>query len=237
MLDPALLRDFMKCFFGYGSWDARLWFIGMEEGGGDSLEELVRRLKAWDRSNELMDIKAFHNEINVGGKDWFGEHPPIQSTWGKLIRLALAAAGRDTDAEAVRRYQRDELGRRGGPVALIELLPLPSPSVNHWLYAEAAIPSIATRAGYRNEMLPRRMDAIVDRIAKHKPSAVIFYGMAYRACWEVIAGRTFEAVKGERFLIAEDYGRRFVLAPHPAARGVRNADYEAIGRTLRPRQN
>jgi len=43
MLDPILLHDFIARFFGYGSWRARYSFIGMEEGGGDSEEEISRQ--------------------------------------------------------------------------------------------------------------------------------------------------------------------------------------------------
>lgn len=48
MLDRAHLQDFMNRFYGYGSWDVELWFIGMEERGGNSMDEVERRLNAWD---------------------------------------------------------------------------------------------------------------------------------------------------------------------------------------------
>jgi hypothetical protein len=41
--DP-LLQDFMSSFYGYGNFQGAYWFIGMEEGGGDSFEEVSRRL-------------------------------------------------------------------------------------------------------------------------------------------------------------------------------------------------
>jgi predicted RNase H-like nuclease len=80
MIDETRLNDFMHRFYGYGSWDAPLWFVGMEEGGGNTLEELELRLKAWDGSDDLADLKDFH--AHLGGTNWFSSRPKIQSTWG-----------------------------------------------------------------------------------------------------------------------------------------------------------
>lgn len=56
------LRQFMQTFYGYGNLDGRFWFIGMEEGGGNSLEEMQARLKAWKQLGkpELADLRDFH---------------------------------------------------------------------------------------------------------------------------------------------------------------------------------
>jgi hypothetical protein len=234
MIDPRLLDDFMRRFFGYGSWDAKLWFIGMEEGGGESIEEIARRLTSWDRNDDLTDIRQYH--AAVGGMPWFSARPKIQSTWGKLIRVALSARGLKTDIESVRRYQRDLLGRRSGLEALIELLPLPSPSTAHWLYQSFGIPGIATRERYRDTMLPLRIAAIRQRIERHHPDTVVFYGIGYRPQWEAIIRKWFAPLSGERFETASDGATRFVLAPHPVATGVSNADFEAIGKWIRDKQ-
>lgn len=47
MVEQQLLKTFMSRFYGYGSWSAKYWFIGMEEGGGDSEEEIERRMMTW----------------------------------------------------------------------------------------------------------------------------------------------------------------------------------------------
>jgi hypothetical protein len=41
------LDDFAHRFYGYGNYGGPFWFVGMEEGGGDSSEEIARRLSAW----------------------------------------------------------------------------------------------------------------------------------------------------------------------------------------------
>ena len=35
MQDDLLLENFIPSFFGYGSYEADTWFVGMKEGGGD----------------------------------------------------------------------------------------------------------------------------------------------------------------------------------------------------------
>jgi len=39
-LDPAKLQHWIDNFYGYGSWDAPVWFIGYEEGGGADYMEV-----------------------------------------------------------------------------------------------------------------------------------------------------------------------------------------------------
>jgi hypothetical protein len=232
MIDTARLNDFMHRFYGYGSWDAPLWFVGMEEGGGNTLEELECRLKSWDGSDDLVDLKDFHSKL--GGTDWFSDRPKIQSTWGKLIRVALACEGRTPDRESVRTYQRDELGRKNGSTALLELLPLPSPSTSHWIYGSLELATLKDRASYRDAMIPFRTDAIRRRLKQHQPRVVLFYGLDYREHWETIVEQPFQQEPEARFSTATNSTTRFILAPHPAAmRGVRNSDYESIGMWIR----
>ncbi len=69
MLDLDLLDDFMRRFFGYGSWNAKLWFVGLEEGCEDSCVEIESRLTSWDRSDDLADAKEYHDAL--GGEPWF----------------------------------------------------------------------------------------------------------------------------------------------------------------------
>jgi hypothetical protein len=232
--DLEKLDAFIRQFYGYGSWDAPLWFIGMEEGGGRKIEELDRRLKAWDGTEALADLKDYHAAL--GGTGWFAERPKLQTTWAKLIRIAMKYEGKAINGEAVRAYQRDELARRAGTTALIELLPLPSPSLSEWLYATLNVPSLESRESYQTATLPFRKSAIRTRLERHKPEVVVFYGRGYQAHWEDIAQRPFARPDGYgRFLTAANDATRFVIAPHPAAKGVANADFDAIGDWLATR--
>ena len=37
--DDSLLETFAETFYGYGNYNGPYWFIGMEEGGGDSFDQ------------------------------------------------------------------------------------------------------------------------------------------------------------------------------------------------------
>jgi hypothetical protein len=45
VLEPELLQDFICGFYGYGNLGAKYWFIGLEEGGGTSIDEIQHRLE------------------------------------------------------------------------------------------------------------------------------------------------------------------------------------------------
>jgi hypothetical protein len=54
--------------FGYGRWDAPVWFIGLEQGGGDNSTR-AKAFKAY-QSDGLCDCKTFHEAIeNIDGTD------------------------------------------------------------------------------------------------------------------------------------------------------------------------
>lgn len=228
MIDLDVLDSFMRGFYGYGMWAAKLWFIGMEEGGGDSLAEIERRVRAWDDRGrkELEDLYEYHRAIGI--TQYFGPSAKIQTTWGKLARITLATGGGSVDTEEVREYQRSKLGRKDGSTAVIELLPLPSPSTAHWLYSATGIEHLSTREAYSERVAPPREQDIRHFIAQYRPETVVFYGLKYRESWERIAQSRFVPVVGQKFFTAEN-NPKVMLSPHPAAKGPSSSDWEEIG--------
>lgn len=115
LFDVKVLNQFIDRRFGYGSYDARFWFISMQEGCGNSLAELVRRVEAWDERGrkELDDLVGYSRTIKVS--HWFdGDRPRLQSTWARLIRIFLTAEGQPADKENIRSHQQSRLGRLDG---------------------------------------------------------------------------------------------------------------------------
>ena len=57
-----MIEPYCKQFFGYGRWDAPVWFVGLEEAGAGTPAELQNRLAAWDTRGrrELEDAPAFY---------------------------------------------------------------------------------------------------------------------------------------------------------------------------------
>lgn len=178
--DDALLEDFANQHYGFGNFQGGFWFVGMEEGGGESFEDIERRLQTWRKRGrlELDDVAEYHMEMGI--TYLFRERPRIQTTWGGLIRILLAARGETPTTDTIREYQRDRLGRATGETCLLELLPLPSPSTKHWLYgAHSKLPYLADRQAYRRALLTKRMAHLQGRIRQHQPKVVLFYGYVY----------------------------------------------------------
>lgn len=230
MLDTTLLRDFCSSFFGYGTEHAHHWFISMEEGGGDTEQELELRINAWHERGrrELEDVAEYHHAINQ--QHWFGPHPKIQRTWAAMIRVALAFDGLPADTESVRAYQRDRLGRIGGSTRLSPLLPLPSKSLDHWLYAAwTQDHAFLTRSRYRDEFLSLRVAHLSQALALLRPRTVTFLGLSYLQHWQQVAGRTplHASALGHA---GRSEGTSFMVCAHPAVKGVTNEYFAAVGR-------
>lgn len=236
-LDPSVLESYIQRFYGHGSYGARYWFIGMEFGGGSSLEEVVSKIQAWhDRGGkELEDLGS--QGVDAGSR-WFRPPYPLQPTWAKLIRIMMSAEGQPTDSENLRAYQRDQLGRQGGLECILELLPLPSPGLGHWkFYPDIArehpqLAYLKDRATYTNRVAPVRIAHLQARIKEHRPHAVVFYGSGYRHWWRQIAGEQFEPSKLNKVQVARKEHTLFVVMQHPTAHGVTQDYFNAVGRLI-----
>ncbi|MEO8381610.1 MAG: hypothetical protein ABI779_18255 [Acidobacteriota bacterium] len=227
-LAASLIRSFAETFFGYGSWTAPYWFVGMEEGGVASIEEFENRVHVWDDDGRpaLVDLVEFHTKIGV--EEWFKDAPPLQRTWRSLIRAVQAATGRDTSPESLREYQAHRLGRINGETALLELLPLPNPTTKHWIYESLGIDAFSTRKKYVKALRSSRADQLIARIRGEKPRAVVFYGNA--AFWRPKLGLQRVAPQ----IDTGRWGPTLVIATrHPAARGgASNQHWDAIASTI-----
>lgn len=233
MLDDDVLTNFIQGFYGYGTYQARFWFVGMEEGGGNTLADISRRLGAWDirGRKELEEVADYHRAIGVD--NLFDNRPKLQPTWNKLIRIALTADGQTCDTESIRNYQKSRLGTMHGDTCLLELLPLPSPNTNTWLYHDnSSLPYLIDRNTYRAHITGVRIAHLQDRLSRHKPKAVVFYSLQYQAYWEQIAD-VYNWVKSpESIMHGSGNQTLFIVAKHPATKGVTNEYFHQIGRLI-----
>lgn len=233
-VDDKAVEAFIDGFFGYGNWAAPIWFVGMEEGGGATIAEAGRRIETWRLRGklDLEDLVEYHHAIGI--TKHLGSQPALQPTWSKLVHLVLEMNGHEATDERVRAFQATKLGRRGGSSALIELLPLPSPGIEHWIYGDATtIPYLSSRDRYRVHVVRHRIAAIRERISTHFPRVVVFLGLSYAPYWTQIAGVPLSPVRGDEFISATMAQTTFVIVKHPTARGVTNALFRTIGTTLR----
>lgn len=230
------LQAYMASFAGYGDLRAPLWFVGMEEGGGRNVEELMRRVDAWDARGRrrLEDLAGYHRAI--GMPRHFEAPYPLQRTWGPLARVLQASQSASTDLSVLRQVQATQLGAHGGGAALLELLPLPAPNTNTWPYAALAkdLPALRDRATYRTTYQPARRAMLRALIREGRPRVVICYGLGYLESWTALAGAPLRQITiAERACYVGDVSGSMLLAvPHPVAHGGTARFWEAVGSTM-----
>jgi hypothetical protein len=231
--DDTLLANFAQTFYGYGDYNGDYWFVGMEEGGGDSFQYIENCIVTWGRlgRRELEDVVLFNKAI--GQDKFFSDSARLQPTWNKLIRILLRAEGHEVTTEKVRQYQIERLGRIPGQNCLIEILPLPSPSTSHWIYKDYSdLTFLTNREVYKNYYIPRRIRHIQDRIAQYRPKVVVFYGLAYQTWWQQIAGAPFIPSTFDRTSLAKQNGTLFLMTKHPVAKGITSDYFHNVGRLI-----
>ena len=229
-LNDTLLQNFMSGFYGSGNLLGDYWFVGMEEGGGNDLDQATKRLNAWVElgRKELVDICEFHLKINF--PYYFKDPEKLQKTWMQQARIVLASKGSPSSTDEVRVYQRDVIGRKNGETCLLELFPLPSPSSksrNYDFWSD--LPFLKERKTYRDYCVPWRAEHIRSRIEEHRPKIVVFMGHGYFDYWKSIAGQDFKFDEKGGFWARSSGGTTYVISKHPAAKGVTNAYFENIG--------
>lgn len=236
---PAIsgLVDFTDQFLGYGNLTAPIWFVGLEEGGGEDLTEIEQRVHAWAQrgSRPVEDLAAYHRSIGVT-RFFDGPRPVLQRTWRALMLMLQAYRTAPTDTEALRQMQARDFGASDGPMALLELLPLPSRSKTSWIYEPLArdIPMLESRARYEATMRPRRIRQLRSLIAQHTPQVLVCYGMSERPAWEAIIHGILEEHRiGKHGCLIQQTGTTTsAIVPHPGM--ARSNDFwTALGATLR----
>jgi hypothetical protein len=240
-IDNILLKDYMDNFFGYGNLDGDYWFIGMEEGGGGSIEEIQSRLAQWKNSNQptLLDNYEFHKSItdNKGKNfDYFfkGKKSKYQRTWGGLIKILLNYQSTNgISLDAVKEFQSDQLGRYGSNNCIMEVFPLPSPKSTDWKYNQwSSLESLINRVKYKEELKAGRIEKLNKLINQYNPTFVVFFSSnpEYIKYWSEISQIDFNSIpslniqktknKTLKIKIGVNKTTTFVITHHPVAPGI-----------------
>lgn len=237
ILPSSILRAYIDTFVGYGDYRAKYWLVGMEEGGGGSIEEVARRLAKWEAGGrpELLDLHGHHQEGDL--TNFVSGSADLQTTWSQLIRIVLSGEGKTTDNDAIRAYQQHRLGRIGGETCLLELMPLPSPDAKTWLYRQWTLsPDLRTRATYLKRHRHPRASMLQRRITEHQPPVVVFYSLSYLPWWQQVAGVKLSevAIGGLKSFLGHSENTTFVVVQQPAhrAKGKGNNYYVQVGRLI-----
>ncbi|MBZ9731542.1 hypothetical protein LB467_17795 [Salegentibacter sp. JZCK2] len=246
MINAAKLENYINTFFGYGNWNATYWFIGIEENGGYSPEDVNLRIDSWEKyGTELIDCKRHH--VNIGLKRFFTEGLR-QKTWWGLIRLRNTIEGKEISTETIRSVQKENWGQIKSSNLLIDLFPLPSPSVELWNYRNwytnewdnLGLTYLKTREKYFEKISKKRIKRLKEKLNKHKPRVVIFYASSLIHFWEEVMGKSFKK-EGEKYKIGRYYIRLlqtqntlFVQIPQTSV--IRNNEwFISVGAIIRER--
>jgi len=199
LIEEPALEHWIEHFYGYGSWNARIWFVALEEAGGDLPEEAAQKFnyfyrvhQAGDMPSTLCDMRALYKEVSFTSEgpraglfttlhDYrFGsDRSVLHGLWKNLI--AFAHGYRHEPLPDLLTYQKESLALPSHErEALIDLYPLPAH--NHaWYYSWLDLPPrwgfLKTRTLYRDHLHVRRVQHILSRIREHKPHMVLMYGM------------------------------------------------------------
>ena len=200
MLDRQLLLNRLENFWGLGRFEADYWFVGMEEGGGNSEEEVAKRLNVWSDlgCTPLIDNYQYHKGVDGYAFDHFFEgNIKQQPTWAKLIRtmLVINDANKEYQSQDIKDFQSKKWGRADSENCVIEIFPLPSPSSVQWRYDEwTDIPILQSMELYKSALKRPRIASLMEKIDLYKPKLVLMYGMnpEYLDIWSDVAGIRFE---------------------------------------------
>lgn len=189
LIEEQALKHWVDNFYGYGSWDAKVWFVDYEEGGGDTPEEVAEKFNYFQKLQEgLCDIHELYKQVSFrsdGPKAEvfknlfeyrFGPKSIPHGVWKNLI--AFVYGFKKKKVPDVLAYQKKSFATTDE--ALITLYPLPSPHNHAWYYSWLDMPKfgfLKSRTMYEEFMFEGRMKTILNNIRKHRPEVVLMYGM------------------------------------------------------------
>jgi len=234
LIEEESLKYWIDNFYGYGSWDARFWFIAHEEGGGELPEEVADKLNYFCRANSpaslkaLCDIRELYRHVafrDEGPKadlfanryDYRFSSSAIQnSIWKNLI--AFLHGYRNERLPDLLEYQKNtfvSLTKRNE--ALIQLYPLPSPHNHAWYYSWLDLPQLSflkSRTLYQEHVYQKRIHTILSNLGTFKPEVVLMYGMTNintlkGSVQEFFHGAKFETIKATKLQIPQHHRADF----------------------------
>jgi hypothetical protein len=217
MITADLVYRRIANFWGYGSFEAPAWFVGMEEGLGPETE-LEERFRASD-GKATIDIRRDMARIPHAMRWFQPPRPPIQPNWKYPLALYLFLRnGRPSTPEEIRAYQLDVLGdvdRKDSCV--IELMPLParSSSDEDWRYSNY----VGSRRQYLERYKPERVRQLRTLIGANRPRLVIFHSLKYLSDWASVLGSGLQQITRQMHFAAAN-GSASCVIPNANSRGM-----------------
>ncbi len=112
LIKEHTLQYWLDNFYGFGSWDSPVWFVGYEEGGGDLPEEVAEKFDYFynlkpAESPRLCDLRDLYQNVTFwtdGPRtnlfttlyDYrFGDRAILHGIWKNLIAFSHGYLGRE----------------------------------------------------------------------------------------------------------------------------------------------
>lgn len=196
LIQDKPLKHWIDNFYGYGSWDARVWFIAHEESGGDVPEEEAAKFNyfydkhAANANGSLCDIRDLYRHVatrldgpraNLFSTFFeyrFGPNAVQHGLWKNLIAFVHGYNGKKLPD--LLKYQMSSfVSPSSQREALIPLYPLPTH--NHaWYYSWLELPQfpfLKSRTLFQAHVYHARIQTILHNIRTYKPEVVLMYDM------------------------------------------------------------
>lgn len=229
LIEEKKLKHWIDHFYGYGSWQAKIWFIGFEESGGNTPEEVAEKLNYFYQTHSsskeavLSNLRELYKNVSArldgpradlftNLSDYrFGSKAIQHGVWKNLI--AFVHGYRDKKLPDLLTYQKKSFATPSAQEAWLQLYPLPSPHNHAWYYSwldMPKVPYLKSRAQYQEHLYPSRIQCILQKIITHKPEVVLLYGMENinglkQSVLEFFSNAKFKTVKGVKQLIPQHH--------------------------------
>jgi hypothetical protein len=196
LIQEKPLKHWIDNFYGYGAWEARIWFIAHEESGGDVPEEEAEKFNYFynahppGENTTLCDLRELYRHVaaRLDGpradlfttfyEYRFGPNAIQHGLWKNLI--AFVHGYRSKKLPDLLEYQKRLFVLSSAcHEALIPLYPLPTH--NHaWYYSWLDLPQypfLKSRTLFHEYMYQSRLHHIFNNIRAYRPEVVLMYGM------------------------------------------------------------
>jgi hypothetical protein len=228
------LQHWIDHYYGYGSWQAPVWLIAWEEGGGDLPEEVAEKLNYFYEAHPpgtqatLCDIRELyrHATARMDGPradkfttlyDYrFGSDAILHGIWKNLIAFTYGFNGEELPD--LLSYQKEHFASISAHrEAFIQLYPLPSPHNHAWYYSWLDMPQFSflkSRTLYEEQFYESRVQTILQNISVFKPEVVLMYDMQNinalkKSVHTFFPDANFNMVKGSKLHIPQHHRADF----------------------------
>lgn len=232
MLTKELIDKRINNFWGYGNLNSNIWFIGMEEGFGGNMLDLLDRFNRTNNKS-IVDLQDGMMDVKDHTK-WFLPNPNIQRTWSKLILILLTLNfEKKIDNQRIKEFQKKEFSRRLSNHCNLEFMPLPCRSVKEkdWFYAQLGIDYLKNRKEYLRKVMPIRIKLFNNLIKKYSPKIIICYSFSYLNKWKEICGCNLRKIKNLYY--CQNAKTCLFVIPHPVAHGIKTNEWVEIAENIR----